>query len=65
MSFNKKYVSDLDKLKEELEKYPDNLNYYMNADSLIGPTESLDYIYMLWNRRENENLKNSKEDMPH
>ncbi len=58
MSFNKKYVRELPDLIEELEKYPDNLNYYMNADFLIGPPESLDYIYAMWNKLNPESAYN-------
>ena len=45
MGFNKKYVKPLSVVKEELEKYPENLRYYLKADCLIGSKESIDYIY--------------------
>jgi len=64
MSFNKKYVRSLDELKEELEKYPDHLRYYVNADALIGPSESIDYIEKMWKLQEKAKLKKSNEELP-
>jgi hypothetical protein len=62
MSFNKKFVSPLDELKIELEKYPDHLRHYINADALIGPHESIQYIYALCKLKEKAKLKNSNEE---
>lgn len=53
MGFNKKYVKPLSVVKEELEKYPENLRYYLKADCLIGSKESIDYIYDLAEKQEN------------
>lgn len=64
MSFNKKYVQSLDKLKEELEKYPEHLRYYVNADALIGPPESINYIEKMWKLQEKAKLKKSNEELP-
>jgi hypothetical protein len=44
MGFNKKYVRPLDELKKELEENPERLKYYIKADALIGPSESIQYI---------------------
>jgi hypothetical protein len=57
MGFNKKYVRPLSDVKEELEKYPENLRYYLKADCLIGSKESIDYIYDLAEKQ--DILKNS------
>jgi len=64
MSFNKKYVRSLDELKEELEKYPENLRYYFNADALIGPPESIAHLDKLWKLQEKAKLKKSNEELP-
>lgn len=57
MGFNKKYVKPLSEVKEELEIYPENIRYYLNAECLIGPKESIDYIYDLAEKQ--DILKNS------
>jgi len=44
MGFNKKYVPELEKLKAQLAEYPENLKYYLNADALIGPVNSMRYL---------------------
>jgi len=64
MSFNKKYVRSLDELKEELKNYPDHLRYYVNADALIGPPESINYIEKMWKLQEKAKLKKSNEELP-
>jgi|LakMenE01Jun11ns_1017448.scaffolds.fasta_scaffold6915806_1 hypothetical protein len=62
MSFNKKFVSPLAELIIELEKYPDHLRHYINADALIGPPESIKYIEKMWKLQEKAKLANSNED---
>jgi hypothetical protein len=62
MSFNKKFVSPLAELIIELEKYPDHLRHYINADALIGPPESIKYIEKKWKLQEKAKLANSNED---
>jgi hypothetical protein len=61
MGFNKKYLRSLESVKEELEKTPDNINYYMRADAFIGPKESVDYIYEFWEsyKKNKDFLKNA------
>lgn len=54
----------MDKLKEELEKYPEHLRYYVNADALIGPPESINYIEKMWKLQEKAKLKKSNEELP-
>jgi len=61
MGFNKKYVRDLESLKNELQNSPDNINYYMKADAFIGSSEAINYIYEFWEEYKNNQdlLKNS------
>jgi|LakMenEpi03Aug12_release.lakeMendotaPanAssembly.Ray.scaffolds.fasta_scaffold3023437_1 hypothetical protein len=61
MGFNKKYLRSLESVKEELEKTPDSINYYMRADAFIGPKESVDYIYEFWEsyKKNKDLLKNA------
>ena len=47
MGFNKKRVPPLNELIALLENDPQSLNRYMNADSIVGPTESVDYVLAL------------------
>jgi hypothetical protein len=54
MSFNKKHVPSLDRLKEDLLRSPHSIQYYWKASALVGPSDSLDYIEML---REEKNKK--------
>jgi len=51
MGFNKKYVPELKKLKAQLDEYPENLKYYLNADALIGSAESMKYLDKLWEKQ--------------
>ena len=47
MGFHTKRLPPLSELKDRLLKDPDSLKYYIKADSLIGPSESVDYIISL------------------
>ena len=47
MSINIKHVPPLDVLIMELRAYPEHLKYYQNADALIGPPDSVDYLQSL------------------
>lgn len=44
MGFNKKYVPELEELKWRLAEYPESLKHYLNADALIGPSDSMRYL---------------------
>jgi hypothetical protein len=51
MSFNKKHVPQLEELKvRHLERGDSYLQVFEKADCLIGPTESINYIYLHLNR---------------
>lgn len=44
MGFNKMYVPELEELKKEIKNNPKLLNYLQAADSLVGPSNSMEYI---------------------
>lgn len=46
MGFDKKYVSDIKTLKQQYDELKLNefVHLYINAESLIGDTESMDYL---------------------
>jgi hypothetical protein len=44
MGMNKKIVPKLDRLKIELTDSPENIRYYRAADTLIGPSDSIEYL---------------------
>jgi hypothetical protein len=44
---NIKRVPELEELKKLLEKQPDFLKIYQNAETLIGPSDSISYIVEL------------------
>lgn len=51
MSFNKKHVPQLDELKARHEERGDQyIGDFEKADCLIGPTDSINYIYLHLNR---------------
>ena len=58
MGFNKKYLPPLQELKQRLADNPEAVKYYWNADALIGPSESVDYIQHLWEEHQKEILGN-------
>lgn len=57
MGFNKKYIPDLENLKDIRERMNDDdyfLKIYLyNPDALIGPVESIDYLKELSNKQKN------------
>jgi hypothetical protein len=44
MSFNRKTIPPLAEFKKRLEETPKLLEYLMKADSVSGPTESMEYL---------------------
>lgn len=44
MGFNKKRLPPLEDLKKELADSPERIKSYMNADALIGPVDSANYL---------------------
>jgi len=60
MGFNKKYIKDLKCVKKELEKNPENIVHYINAEALIGPPEAHAYINEFWTKYRNNQLDNAK-----
>jgi hypothetical protein len=58
MGFNKKYLPPLMELKNRLAESPESIKYYWNADALIGPAESIDYIEHLWVEHQKNKLEN-------
>ena len=57
MGFNKKYIPDLENLKDIRERMNDDANflriYLYNPDALIGPVESIDYLKELSDKQKN------------
>jgi hypothetical protein len=44
MSFNRKIIPPLAEFKKRLEDNPKLLEYLIKADSVSGPTESMEYL---------------------
>ena len=60
MGFNKKYVPELEELKRRLAEYPESLRYYLNADALIGPVDSMRYLDEMAEKQRKEALSAKK-----
>lgn len=58
MGFNKKHLPALSELKKRLDENPESVKYYWNADALIGPSESVDYIQHLWEEHQKKTAGN-------
>jgi hypothetical protein len=58
MSFNKKYLPDLPDLIKIREKYSSDQefldSYFRKVDSVMGPSDSFEYINKMKERLENE-----------
>jgi len=54
MGFNKRYVPELEMLKAQLAQYPETLKYYLNADALLGPVNSMKYLDEMVERQRKE-----------
>lgn len=39
-----RHLPKLDELKRELEANPQNIKYYINYDTYVGPTDSVEYL---------------------
>jgi hypothetical protein len=54
LGFNKKFVPALTELRKELARLPSAIENYWQADSLVGPSDSIKYIESLY-KSKNEN----------
>lgn len=60
MGFNKLFLPEVDRLKEQLKEKGNEeferfwTRRYMKADALIGPEESMDFIKQFLNRQYND-----------
>ncbi len=54
MGFNKKRLPPLEELKAILENDPKRVETYLNADALIGPVDSANYLEEFVKKKANE-----------
>lgn len=55
MSFNKIYLTELTELKKQYEENPEGFKRRMSkADSLIGPTNSIQFVKKIMNGNEKD-----------
>ena len=47
MGYNKKILPPLETFKKNLQDDPESINYYLKADALFGPSDSMEYFYSL------------------
>jgi hypothetical protein len=66
MGFNKRYIPDLETLKERRKRYENDEEFFKatvgRSDALIGPPESIDYLDSIYEeitkkRDDNDNRK--------
>jgi hypothetical protein len=57
MSHIKQYLPEVEKLKKELEQYPNKIINYIKCGVLMGSDASLDYL----NKKLNEYYENKKD----
>lgn len=63
MSFNKVYVPSLQELKEQIKNDPQIVNYYLRADMLMGPSDSITYLHQVSGTKNiNEVISNDSND---
>jgi hypothetical protein len=59
MGFNKKILPSLEEFKKRVEENPDYLFYIKKADAIIGPPDTVDYLYELLEKENAENQSHS------
>lgn len=68
MGFNKRYLPDLETLKERRKEYSSDKDFYIatvgKSDALIGPEESLDFLDSIYKKiiKEKDDNPNREHD---